>query len=59
MDLYPVLNNMKSDNHDMKSNNKQNPGNKQNWPLVGFGYRLDQKSCTYKKIKPGEFDIAY
>ena len=41
MDLYPVLNNMKCGNHDVKTKNKQNPGNKQNWLLVSFAYCLD------------------
>ena len=38
MDLYPLPNNKKSGNHDVKTKNKQNPGNKQK---LAFGqFRL-------------------
>ena len=41
MDLYPVFHYIKSGDHDMKTKNKQNPGNKQNWLLASFAYCLD------------------
>lgn len=40
MDLNLDLNDMKSGDHDIKTKNKQNPGNKQNWLLASFAYCL-------------------
>ena len=54
-----LLNDMKSGNHDMKTKNKQNPGNKQKLAFGQFcllpGFR---NHAHTKNIKPGEFDIA-